>query len=111
LSGTRATIPAFERQKTVHALDRTATVIGMEITKPVKYLSKFKTKQPQFGVNEIWEYTHTQQQDAKHNPHVFPPAVTVNHRDTSSTVTAKTRLPVLSLEQKNVSDERKVGGH
>jgi hypothetical protein len=29
--GFEPTIPAFEREKTVHALDRAATVIGIEI--------------------------------------------------------------------------------
>jgi hypothetical protein len=34
LSGIEPTIPAFERAKTVHALDRAATVIGGGISPP-----------------------------------------------------------------------------
>jgi hypothetical protein len=32
----------FERQKTVHALDRTATVIGLNL--PLKAIKRFKTQ-------------------------------------------------------------------
>jgi hypothetical protein len=40
--GFEPTIPAFERAKTVHALDRPATVIGNDIVYPlVVLLSKF----------------------------------------------------------------------
>jgi hypothetical protein len=37
------TIPAFERAKTVHALDRAATVIGKTNGKPVEFsMGKFE---------------------------------------------------------------------
>jgi hypothetical protein len=35
------TIPAFERAKTVHALDRSATVIGMFLYTALKILAHF----------------------------------------------------------------------
>jgi hypothetical protein len=38
-AGSKLTIPAFERAKTVHALDRAATVIGPEHLNQIKMYS------------------------------------------------------------------------
>jgi hypothetical protein len=44
------TIPAFERAKTVHALDRAATVIGINVTRQFKFVTwhdhKYDTYRP-----------------------------------------------------------------
>jgi hypothetical protein len=39
LAGFESTAPVFERAKTVHALDRAATVIGTEIIYPSRIMS------------------------------------------------------------------------
>jgi hypothetical protein len=40
-SGIRTTIPVFEMEKTVHDLDRVASVIGMHVILHAKYHNEF----------------------------------------------------------------------
>jgi hypothetical protein len=53
--GFEPTIPAFEREKTVHALDRAATVIGLKSHTSAVFVNKYtKLGRKSLLFNKIW---------------------------------------------------------
>jgi hypothetical protein len=57
--GFEPTIPAFEREKTVHAIDRAATVIGVHILIDLKCVEELKYC-PHISRNGNFCYSFTQ---------------------------------------------------
>jgi hypothetical protein len=55
--GLETTIPVFERAKTVHALDRASTVIGLKLPVVAKYYYDYNIKDDEMGGSCIthWE--------------------------------------------------------